>query len=212
MSAEESGGDVVWYYGDPDLPQLGHRIAMRRPKDRPCNGQCPWLNANQGDSRKLYDDHEIAGVELPDEPFEFAAWKRATLWDAELKEGTVGYAALCHVRLPGTELRADDTWNIVGRQCVGALVMQQRELMRHLVDGRSLLTLIGLARVASGALNRSMPPEELALIDRAELRAALHPALLDSAIGCHAVAAGVDAAEALKWRAWLNSDVSGATP
>lgn len=196
---------AVWYSGPPELPQLGHRITMLEARDAPCNGQCPWLAANHGTPRSLYNDHEVAGVDMPGEPFDFAPWKRVELWNAELKEGAVGYSSLCHIRLKGTEKRADDSWQIVGRQCTGALVMQQRELLRFLVDGKSALSPAGAANIASAMLDRPVAVEELDELSRDELRGALHPALTDPEIGCIDVAAAIDATEIRRWRIWLDA-------
>jgi hypothetical protein len=194
---------VVWFSGPADLPQLGDRITMLEARTTICNGQCPWLRDNQGASRPLYNDHEAASIEVASEPFDFGTWRRSELWDAELRDATAGYASLCHVRLKGTERRSDDSWHIVGRQCTGALVMQQRELLRFLIGGASALSPAGAAGVASAALDRPVTVEDLPGIPRRELHRALHPRILDPAIGCDAVGPPVSLDELAEWNEWL---------
>src|SRR5262249_9713406 len=144
----------------------------------PCNDQCPWLVANHGKTVELYYDHEVPGIAMP-ESFTFAPWKRADIWENDLRNGVPGYGGLCHVRLKGTELTPRNTWNVVSRQCTGALVMQQRELLRHVERGDSALTPQGAARVASDMLGTQVAEHELRDLDVRALLANAHPSLLD---------------------------------
>jgi hypothetical protein len=176
-----------------------HRITMLEPRSRTCNRQCPWRAENYGKSGPLEYDHEVPGIPMP-EDFNFATWKRADIWKNDLCHGEPGYGGLCHVRLAGTKLTERGTWNIVSHQCTGALVMQQRELLRYVAHGKnSTLTDRGAARIASDMLGRKITENELAQLDSRELAAAAHPALLDAAIGCDAVAAPFTAEECATW-------------
>lgn len=189
----------TWHWGSPDLPQLGDEVTMLHPRAEPCNCQCPWLTENQGKTVNLWYDHEVPGIAMPEGEFSFAPWKRVRVWDDYLKDGIPGYGNLCHVRLKGTERRADDTWAIVGHQCTSALVMQQRELLRHVEHGTSALSAPGAARVASDLLGRSIAVQQLRELDLGELLAQTHPCLLDPKIGSEAVAPPLSERELNEW-------------
>jgi hypothetical protein len=199
MSADD---DVksTWYCGNPEFPQLGHHVTMRQPRSKPCNDQCPWLLANHGKSVKLYYDHEVPGIGMPDGEFTFAPWKRARIWDEYLKDGVHGYGSLCHVRLRGTQNQSWDAWDIVGCQCTGVIVMQQREVVRHVERGESALSPQGAARIASEMLGREIAEDALGALDLRELLAHAHPSLLDPNIESDAVAAPLSKREMLEWR------------
>jgi hypothetical protein len=171
---------------------------MLQPRPRPCNHQCPWLADNHGKTVKLRYDHEVPGIPMP-EQFTFAPWKRTEVWADDLRDGVPGYGSLCHVRLPGTHRRPDDAWDIVGCQCTGALVMQQRELLRQVEGGTSALSPRGAARVAADMLGREVTEEELGKLELQELLAHAHPALLDPRIGSDAVAATLSEREKQRW-------------
>ncbi len=149
--------------------------------------QCPWLAANHGKTVELYYDHEVPGIAMP-ESFTFAPWKRTEIWHSDLRNGEHGYGGLCHVRLKGTQLTPRNTWEVVSRQCSGSLVMQQRELLRHVEHGRSALTAQGAARVASDMLGREVAEHELRDLDLRELLLHAHPSLLNANIGAEVVA------------------------
>jgi hypothetical protein len=193
-------GDVksTWCTGCPELPQLGHHVTMLHPRPQPCNNQCPWLADNHGKTVNLWYDHEVPGIPMPEE-FAFAPWKRAQVWADDLRDGVPGYGSLCHVRLPGTHRRSDDAWDIVGRQCTGALVMQQRELLRQVERGESALSRRGAARVAGDMLGREVTEQELGKLDLRELLAHAHPSLFDQRIGSDAVAASLSERERQEW-------------
>ena len=188
----------TWYWGSPNFPQLGHHITMRHPRTAPCNCQCPWLADNHGKLVTLFYDHEVPGIEMPDE-FEFALRKRVEVWATDLKDGVHGYGSLCHVRLPGTGLRDAEAWNIVGRQCTGALVMQQRELVRHVKHGESALSPQGAARVASDMLGREIAADDVRALSVRDLLAHANPSLLDPKIGCDAVAPPLSEQKMQEW-------------
>jgi hypothetical protein len=198
MSADD---DIksTWYSGNPDLPQLGHHFTMRQPRPKPCNDQCPWLMDNHGKSVRLYYDHEVPDIGMPDNEFTFAAWKRARIWDDYLKDGVHGYGSLCHVRLPGTQCQSGDVWDIVARQCTGVVVMQQREVVRHVERRQSALSPQGAARIASEMLGREVSEDGLVALDVQELLAHAHPSLLDPTIGSDAVAAPLSEREMSEW-------------
>lgn len=198
MSADDNVKST-WYSGNSELPQLGHRVTMREPRPTPCNNQCPWLVANHGKSVKLYYDHEVSGIAMPDGEFTFALVKRARIWDDYLKDGVHGYGTLCHVRLPGTQQRWGDVWDIVACQCTGALVMQQREVVRHVARCKSALNAQGAARSASEMLGREIAENALGALDLRELLAHAHPSLLDPKIGSDAVAATLSKREMREW-------------
>jgi hypothetical protein len=189
----------TWWSGSPELPQLGHHITMRQPRPRPCNSLCPWLVENHGTTVNLFYDHEVPGIEMTNTEFTFAPWKRARIWDGNLKDGVHGYGSLCHVRMLGTQLRSGDAWDIVGRQCTGALVMQQRELLRHVKCGESALSPQGAARVARDMLGREVADHGLCKLDIRELLANAHPSLLDPNIGSEAVAPPLSEQEMREW-------------
>ena len=66
--------------------------------------------------------------------FTFAPWKRARVWDTDLKDGAyLRQPVSC--RLPGTQLNRGNVRDVVARQRTGTVVMQQRELLRHVVRG-----------------------------------------------------------------------------
>jgi hypothetical protein len=176
-----------------------HHITMLRPRSRTCNGQCPWLQANHDRTVTLYYDHEVPGIAMP-ESFTFAVWKRVDVWTNDLRHGQPGFGSLCHVRMKGTEQTPRDAWNVVSRQCTGALVMQQRELLRHVRSASSALSLQGAAHVASDMLGRPVTEPEVCKLDLASLLAHAHPSLLDPAIGCGAVAASPSEREIEQWR------------
>ena len=143
MEKDDCDAKSTWCIGTET--QDVHRVTMLQPRPRTCNGQCPWLQANHGKTIALYYDHEVPGIAMP-ETFTFAAWKRVDVWTNDLRHGEPGFGSLCHVRLKGTEQTSRDTWKVVSRQCTGALVVQQRELVRHVKSGKSALTLRGAAR------------------------------------------------------------------
>lgn len=180
-------------------PPLDHHVTMRRPAPRPCNTQCPWLVANHGRTAELFYDHEVPGIPMPEGGFSFAPWKRALVWETDLKHGGYGYGSLCHVRLQGTQLKPDDSWDVVARQCSGAVVMQQREVLRHVESGDSALTPHGAARIASDMLGREVAECELSDLDVRELLAHAHPSLLDAMIGSDAVAPPLSEHECHEW-------------
>jgi hypothetical protein len=179
--------------------EAAHDVAMREARPRPCNCQCPWLVANHGTSAELLYDHEVPGIPMAEGSYEFAPWKRARVWDEDLRDGRAGYGSLCHVRSRGTQLRPDGTWSVVSHQCTGALVMQQRELLRHVQHGNSALSPQGAARVASDMLGRAIAEDDLAQLDLRELLFRAHPALLDPRIGSEAVARPLSERELREW-------------
>jgi hypothetical protein len=154
--------------------------------------------ANHGKSICLDYDHEVPNIEMPEE-FSFAPWKRARIWEEYLKDGVHGYGSLCHVRLPGTQHHADDTWDVVGCQCTGALVMQQRELLRFVERRKSALSAPGAARVAGDMLGREISQTEVGKLDVREVLAHAHPSMLDPRIGSKAVAPPLSQREIRDW-------------
>jgi hypothetical protein len=148
---------------------------------------------------ELSYDHEVPGIPMPEGGFTFAPWKRARVWDNDLRNGVYGYGSLCHVRLQGTQLRPGNVWDVVARQCSGALVMQQREVLRHVERGESALTLQGAARVATDMLGREVAEHELGDLDVRELLEHAHPSLLDPKIGSDAVAPLLSEWEIHEW-------------
>ena len=187
-------------------PKDAHHVTMCSPLSRTCNNQCPWLVANHGQTVELAYDHEVPGIPMSEGPYEFAPWKRACLWEDGLKDGVPGYGALCHVRLDGTQRKPGNIWDIVGRQCTGALVMQQREVLRHVERGESALSLQGAARVASDMLGREVSEDELGTLDLRELLRHAHPSLLDPGIGTDAVAPPLTDREIHEWQSRGGSD------
>jgi hypothetical protein len=200
-----------WFTGCPELPALGHHIRMLESRPRPCNNQCPWLVDNHGKTVKLRYDHEVPGITAPEE-FTFAPWKRERVWADDLRDGIPGYGSLCHVRLPGTHQRSDGAWEIVGCQCTGALVMQQRELLRQVARGESTLSFRGAVSVAGEMLGREVTEEELGELDLRELLAHAHPSLLSPRIGSDAVAAPLSVQERQEWSLTLRSGYSTRLP
>jgi hypothetical protein len=190
---------TTWPVSDGAEAQLVHHVTMRRPGQKPCNCQCPWLVDNHGTTVGLFYDHEVPGIPMPEGEFDFAPWKRAQVWESDLRDGLDGYGSLCHVRLPGTRRKPDSTWDVVARQCTGALVMQQRELLRRVVRGESALTPQGAARVAGDMLGREVAEHELAGLDVRELLEHAHPSLLDPRIGSDAVAPPLSERERDEW-------------
>jgi hypothetical protein len=180
-------------------PKDTHHVTMRSPLPRTCNSQCPWLVANHDRTVELAYDHEVPGIPMSEGPYIFAPWKRACLWEDGLKDAVPGYGALCHVRLEGTQRRPGNVWDIVGRQCTGALVMQQREVLRHVERSESALSLQGAARVASDMLGREVAEHELGSLDLRELLRHAHPSLLDPRIGSDAVAPPLTDREIHEW-------------
>jgi hypothetical protein len=197
-----SDADAVkasWCIEEDGSSPIVHQVTMHVPASRHCNGQCPWLMANHGMTVELFYDHEVPGIPMPERGFKFAPWKRAYVWEHDLKDGAHGYGSLCHVRLQGTEQRRDGGWDVVSRQCSGALVMQQRELLRHVEQGESALTLAGAARVASELLGRVIADHEVGALDIQELLSRAHPSLLDLAIGSDVVAPPLSTQEVRDW-------------
>ena len=70
-----------------------HQVTMLKPIASTCNEQCPWRQANHGRTVELYYDHEVPGIPMP-ENFTFAPWKRADIWNNDLKHGVHGYGGL----------------------------------------------------------------------------------------------------------------------
>jgi hypothetical protein len=190
---------ITWCVENEEQPPLVHRVTMYSPQSRPCNGQCPWLVATHGKTVDLYYDHEVPGIPMPENGFTFARWKRACVWHNDLRDGVYGYGSLCHVRLQGTRLRPGNVWDVVARQCSGALVMQQREVLRQVERGESALTLRGAACVAGDMLGRTVAEHELGELDIRELLEHAHPSLLDPKIGSDAVAPPLSEREIHEW-------------
>jgi hypothetical protein len=188
----------TWSSGGGALTQLVN-VTMRPAKPRPCNTQCPWLVANHGRTVRLFYDHEVPGVAMPEGEFTFAPWKRARVWADDLRDGVDGYGSLCHVRLPGTRLGPGNMADVVARQCSGALVMQQREVLRRVQGGECALTPAGAARVAGEMLGREVAEHELTDLDVRELLEHAHPSLLDPKIGSDAVAPPLSEREMVEW-------------
>jgi hypothetical protein len=193
--------DVVrtWWEDGWSRPKDAHLVTMRSPLLRTCNNQCPWLVANHGRTVELVYDHEVPGIPTLEGPYTFASWKRAYLWESGLKDAMPCYAALCHIRLKGTQRRSGNVWDIVGRQCTGALVMQQREVLRRIERGESALSMQGAAGVASEMLSRDVTESELDNLDLQELLRHAHPSLLDRRIGSDAVAPPLSDREIHEW-------------
>jgi hypothetical protein len=197
--SEQNDVKATWQIGDEARPQLVHHVTMCHPRSKPCNGQCPWLVNNHGTTVELYYDHQVPGVPMPEIPFSFAPWKRTLVWEGDLRDGLDGYGSLCHVRLQGTRRKPGDTWDVVAHQCSGALVMQQREVLRHVERGESALTAQGAARVAGDMLGREVAERELADLAISVLLAHAHPSLLDPRIGSDAVAPPLSEHEMQEW-------------
>jgi hypothetical protein len=189
----------TWSVADREQAELVHEVTMCTSAPRPCNSQCPWLVASHGKTVQLFYDHEAPGIPMPEGEFAFAPWKRARVWEIDLKDGLDGYGSLCHVRLAGTQQTPDHVWHVVSRQCTGALVMQQREVLRHVEHGQSALTRQGAARVASDMLGRQVAETELLNLDVRELLEHAHPSLLDPQIGSEAVASPISERELHEW-------------
>ena len=77
--------------------------------------------------------------------------------------------------------------------------MQQREILRHVENGRSALTARGAARVAGDMLGHPVAEHEVADLDVRELLAHAHPSLLDPKIGSDAVSAALSDSEVRDW-------------
>ena len=185
----DAGGDA----------SLVHEITMSDPLSQPCNCQCPWLVDNHGKAVKLFYDHEVPGIAMPQGRFTFAPWKRSDIWNEHLRDGVDGYGSLCHIRRQGTQLREDGGWDIVSRQCTGSVVMQQREVLRHVEVGESALSPEGVARVAGEMLGREISAHELRNLDLRELLEHAHPSLLDPRIGSDAVTPALSERELRGW-------------
>jgi len=195
----------TWCVDGWSRPKEVHHVTMCSPLPRTCNNQCPWLVANHDQTVDLAYDHEVPGIPMPEGPYIFASWKRACIWENGLKNGVPGYGSLCHVRLEGTQRKPGNIWDVVGRQCTGALVMQQREVLRHVEYGESALSLQGAARVASDMLGREVAVHELGNLDLQELLRHAHPSLLDPRIGSDAVAPPLTDCEIHEWEALRGS-------
>jgi hypothetical protein len=189
----------TWYVDGWARPKDAHHVTMRSPLSRTCNNQCPWLVANHGRTVELAYDHEVPDIPMPEGPYSFEPWKRACLWEDGLKDGVPGYGALCHVRLEGTQRQPGNVWDIVGRQCTGALVVQQREVLRQVERGESTLSVQGAARVASDMLGREVTEHQLGNLDLRELLRHAHPSLLDPGIGSDAAAPPLTEGEIQEW-------------
>jgi hypothetical protein len=184
---------------DGEQARLVHHVTMCSPRSRPCNSQCPWLVSNHGRTAELFYDHEAPGIPMPEGGFTFAPWKRARVWDNDLRDGVHGYGSLCHVRLKGTQQGPGNMWHVVSRQCTGALVMQQREVLRHVKRGESALTPQGAARMAGDMLGREVAEHELGDLDVGELLEHANPSLLNPKIGSDAVAPPLSEREIHEW-------------
>src|SRR4051794_4500272 len=111
------------------------QIVMREPKSKPCNTSCPWMVANHGKTMPYAYDHEVAGIPF-DPECTYTPEKYRVAWSAlrHGKPGTrptrgrtaTGQPTLCHIARRGTEYPT-----LVACQCTGALVLQQREAIRH---------------------------------------------------------------------------------
>ena len=177
------------------------QVLMHEPKARPCNRSCPYRVANHGKSRPFTYDHEVEGI--PYDPIcHYTLEKYEAQWDA-LKHGqhgqrpsaghvqlVAGQPSCCHVARRGSgEMPLSGAFGqpvaarLVANQCTGALVLQQRELLRHVENGSSGLTRRGAARVATDMLGREVSKRALSRLDVGELLEHAHPALLDQAIG-----------------------------
>lgn len=183
-----------------------HHVILHAAADQPCNNQCPWLEANHGLVVELEYDHEVPGIPMSPGPYSFDPSKRVQIWENNLQDGICGYGNVCHVRLKGTHEREDGSWQ-VARQCVGALVMQQRELIRHLEHRSSALSRAGAARVASELLGRPVTEEQLDAVGVDEVKARAHLALVDDRIGCSEVASPLSDREVRAWQPDRNEEV-----
>jgi hypothetical protein len=188
---------ATWHVVDEDVPD--HRVTLLNLRSRPCNTQCPWLVANEGRSTQLAYDHQVPGIPMPEGEYDFAPWRRGRVWEDDLTDGLLDYGSLCHVRMRGTARRLDGGWDVVSHQCTGALVMQQREVLRYVEGRRSALTLWGAARVAGDMLGRRVIEGELQDLDVGDLLEHAHPSLLDPAIGSDAVAPPLTERELYDW-------------
>jgi hypothetical protein len=148
---------------------------------------------------ELLYDHEVPGIALPEGGYTYAPWKRVRVWNNDLRDGVDGYGNLCHVWLPGTQRGPGNIVDVVACQCTGALVMQQRELLRHVERGESALNVRGAARVAGDLLGREVAEHELGSLDIRELIRRAHPSLLDPKIGSDAVAPSLSKREIKEW-------------
>jgi hypothetical protein len=189
----------TWCVGGKASGQLV-RVTMLESRPRPCNSQCPWLVANHGKTAELAYDHRVPGVAMPEGGYAFAPWKRARIWETDLRDGLVGYGSICHVRLQGTGQVLGNIGEVVACQCTGALVVQQRELLRHCERGESALSPRGAARVASDMLGREVTEHELGDLEIRDLLEHAHPSLLDPKIGSDAVAPLLSEREMDQWK------------
>jgi hypothetical protein len=181
-------------------------VVMYEPRTRQCNRSCPWRVSNHGKTIPFEYDHEVANV--PTDTHCHYTPERAALWWDHLKTGRYGdWRNLCHVMRKGTwdhmltnRLTGITRWHMVACQCTGGLVLQQRELLRHVENGRSALTAEGAARVASDMLGREVGEHDVAVLDVSELLQHAHPALLDPQISSPHLASLSDR-ELRDWRA-----------
>lgn len=202
------------------------RVVMRQPKSRPCNRSCPWRVANHDKTVPYVYDHEVLGIPY-DPTCKYTREKYEASWDA-LKHGqhgqrasaghvklVAGQPSCCHIARRGTrELPLGGMYGrplaqLVANQCTGGLVVQQREVVRHVESGSSALTRAGAARVASDMLGRDVSGRELPRLDVGELLAHAHPALRDQQIGSPLLEPVADV-ERDRWararRAWVDDE------
>jgi hypothetical protein len=163
-------------------------VTMLEPRSRQCNRACPWRVANHGKTVPFEYDHEVANMPC-DTHCHYTAENAAHWWD-HLKTGLYGdWRNLCHVMRRGTwehtqkSLLGPVRWKMVACQCTGSLVLQQRELLRHVEHGKSGLTGEGAARVATAMLGREIAESDVAGLDVGELVRHASPSLLDPQIG-----------------------------
>jgi hypothetical protein len=183
-----AGDDVKATWTEPGKNGSVISVSMLEPRSRQCNSVCPWRVANHGKTVPFEYDHEVPGIPV-DTHCRFTPERYAHWWD-HLKTGRYGdWRNLCHIMREGTwtetltSLIGVTRWNVVPCQCTGALVLQQRELLRHVEHGRSALTAEGAARVAGDMLGRQVAVHDVAGLRVRELLEHAHPALLGSEIG-----------------------------
>jgi hypothetical protein len=148
-----------------------------------CNHSCPWRFENHGKLAKYAWDHEAEDV--PTRPVVHYTRDRFWRWWQHLRTGKYGGGIgmdLCHVALKGT-MFSGARRRLVTRQCTGGLVIQQRELLRHVTRGESTLTLAGAALVAGAMLGREIAEHDVQGLDVDELLEHAHGSLLDPEIG-----------------------------
>jgi hypothetical protein len=193
----ENNVKATWRESTPDVVI---EVVMHEARPKQCNHQCPWRVANLDLVTVFVYDHEVPNCPYDPGSYEMTSGRYEYLWD-HLKTGRYGdQRGLCHIARRGTweHARIDGftgkaRWKLVACQCTGALVLQQRELLRHVEHGRSALTQEGAARVAADMLGREVAESEVAGLDPRNLRAQTvgvrellehaHPALLDAEIG-----------------------------